>query len=63
MGFTSKFSSWIKHLVLPITSKVIINSVAERNIKLKRGIRQGNPLSPYLLRLVMDFFAVWLMRL
>jgi hypothetical protein len=48
----------IQHLVLPGVSKIIINSVAGSTIKLKRGVRQGDPVSSYLFNLIMDFFTV-----
>lgn len=39
------------------TTRVILNGVAGKKIVLKRGLRQGDPLSLYLFMLVMDFFV------
>jgi Reverse transcriptase (RNA-dependent DNA polymerase) len=55
-GFADNWIQWIVNLVLQGTSKVIINSVAGRSIKLRRGVGQGDPLSPYL-------FTRWISKL
>jgi Reverse transcriptase (RNA-dependent DNA polymerase) len=41
----------------------VLNSVAGRRIHLKRGARQGDPISPYLFNIVMDFLVTWVKRL
>jgi Reverse transcriptase (RNA-dependent DNA polymerase) len=38
-GFTEKILNWIEFLVLQGSSRIIINYVADKNIKLKRGVR------------------------
>lgn len=41
LGFTSRWIEWIYFLVLQGRSKVFLNSVAGRDIKLKRGVWQA----------------------
>jgi hypothetical protein len=35
----------------------------KKNITLKRGVRQRDPISPYIFHLAMDFLAIWIFKL
>jgi hypothetical protein len=48
MGFPNFFISWAQNLLETGTSSVLVNGVPGRNFKCKRGVRQGDPLSPLL---------------
>jgi Reverse transcriptase (RNA-dependent DNA polymerase) len=63
LGFPENFSNWIEFLILQGTSKVIINSVADKNIVLKQGVRQGDPMSPFIFNIAIDFLARWIGQL
>jgi hypothetical protein len=46
--------------VLPGKSQVLLNSVADKVIELRRGVRQEDPLFSYLFILTADFLPVWI---
>lgn len=55
-GFSPKWITWIKSLLSTATSRVIINGVVSEFFVHKRGLLQGDPLSPLLFNLVADVF-------
>ncbi|GKC74471.1 putative reverse transcriptase domain, reverse transcriptase zinc-binding domain protein [Tanacetum coccineum] len=61
-GFHDRMIDWIMECVSSISYSISINGAIHGFFKGKRGLRQGDPLSPYLFTLVMEVFTLMLRR-
>jgi hypothetical protein len=54
-GFSQKWLHWISSVLTSGTSIVLLNAVPSKTFHCRRGVRQGDPLSPIVFVLVADF--------
>ncbi|XP_026416673.1 uncharacterized protein LOC113312130 [Papaver somniferum] len=59
-GFSRKWIGWIEWCVKEAQFSLLVNGDATNLIKHTKGIRQGDPLSPFLFLLVVEVFSMLL---
>jgi hypothetical protein len=48
LGFSSQWIQWISEILASASTSVLLNGVPGKSLQCKRGVRQGDPISPLL---------------
>jgi hypothetical protein len=61
-GFLAKWRRWIEGMVMGGSVGIKVNDEVGHYFKTKRGLRQGDPMSPILFNIVADMLAILINR-
>lgn len=57
IGFPTRFSTWVMECISIASFSVSINGCIHGHFNSKRGLREGDPISPFLFAICLEYFS------